>query len=177
MALVKTSVDRAALPAELLPLVKSHLHVEFDRDDAYISSAISRAIGLFELSTGYLLNPAVYTWTPGTVSESCRLPVPVQPAVSLTGLDGEGAPIDITVEGFHDPDQVSTVYVSAGVSGATVTIETGFPTAAELPPAALNAVLLITGRLYEYREQYTSPVMQTPGWVNDLLVGHWVPRV
>lgn len=178
MALVKTSVDRAALPAELLPLAKSHMHVEFDRDDSYITSCLSRAIALFEMATGFMLNPGTYTWTPGAVPwQAGPVPVPVQPVIAISGIDADGGSILLDVTGVHDTDQVSAFYVVSPVAGATVTIETGFATAADLPPAALQAVLAITARLYEYREQFTSPTMQTPGWVNDFLVGHWVPRV
>src|SRR6187399_3166361 len=52
MSTMQVSKDRGTLPAALLPLAKSHMRVEFARDDDYIKMCLSRAIDFFERTTG-----------------------------------------------------------------------------------------------------------------------------
>ena len=47
-SIIKTGLDRVALPAALLPIAKSHLRIEGTYDDVYITDALGRAISWFE---------------------------------------------------------------------------------------------------------------------------------
>lgn len=65
MSLERLTYDKTALPVSMLPLVKSHIRVDFDDDDIYIQSATARAIGLIEAITSFAIAPATWTWKPG----------------------------------------------------------------------------------------------------------------
>ena len=63
-AILASGLDRAVLPAALLPIAKSHLRVDGSYDDAYITDAIKRAINWFERVTNVSVNPVTWSWSP-----------------------------------------------------------------------------------------------------------------
>jgi hypothetical protein len=72
MTLTRLGVDRDVLPTALLPAARSHMRVEFDRDDELIKLHVAASIDYVERVTGRLLNPVRFRWTPdgGTLSLS-----------------------------------------------------------------------------------------------------------
>ena len=176
--IVASGLDRAALPAALLPLAKSHLRVDGSYDDVYITDAIKRAINWFERVTNVSVNPVTWTWTPAE-SNFCNglAQVPVSPVNSFT-VDADGdvsAGYTITAMSTHGVG----LYVMAGefADGMAVEIPSGYADADELDPGITDAVLRYTAHLYENREILVMGTeAQSPGWMTDVISTYWVPR-
>ena len=176
--IVASGLDRAALPAALLPLAKSHLRVDGSYDDVYITDAIKRAISWFERVTNVSVNPVTWTWTPaeGDFCEEVAT-VPVSPVNSFT-VDADGdvsAGYTITAMSTHGVG----LYVMAGefADGMAVEIPSGYADADELDPGITDAVLRYTAHLYENREILVMGTeAQSPGWMTDVISTYWYPR-
>ena len=177
--IVASGLDRAALPAALLPLAKSHLRVDGTYDDVYITDAIKRAINWFERVTNVSVNPVTWTWSPdeGNFCDSVAT-VPVSPVNDVT-VDADG---DVT--GNYMVETMSTHGVGlyglegAFVSGMTVTLPSGYADETVLDPGIADAVLRYTAHLYENREILVpGSDAQTPGWMTDVISTYWMPRV
>lgn len=181
-----TSIDRAALPLALLTTVKAHCRVDFAEDDAILKTYIAIALGQLEKVWGWQIFGLDGKWTPpGAPTETPNLdrwPTPVLPISSQTAIDEGGANssalFEIINKGAVTTDNyIGTVDQSAFPAGHTFTLKAGFATEAEIPPEALGAILQVTARLYEYRENVASfAVNAMPFWLNDMLVGLWQPR-
>ena len=176
-----TTVDRAVLPAALLPLVKSHLRVDGTYDDAYITSAIGRAIAKVEDMNGVTINPTTVIWTPAT-AEFCEggATVPVRPVSAFTATAGT-PPADASASyvlslKWNDitgvPIQVLTGSASSGLA---VTLTAGLVDLTNAPQL-LDKVLRQTAHLYEYREILTPGA---PYLAPDLELDAtwWMPRL
>jgi hypothetical protein len=174
-----TGLDTATLPADLLTTAKTHLRVEFNRDDAYITQALQRAINLYEQFTGRSAFVRNVQWQP--VPFPPLQPAPFQPVTDLVATDPAGG--DVTNQ-YQVLDRGGAVYIATidGVTtfgdGVSFGYKTGFATAAEMPLGALDIVLRITAGLYETREHQTFVTMEMVSfWLQDLIVGAgWIPR-
>lgn len=174
-----TSIDRATLPTALLPITKTHLRVTFADDDEYIKLCISRAIDLFERHAGWYVFSRDGTWKPA--SGSRMLPLPVQPVGTMTVVDA-GA-VDVTADYQFVPSYSTLPWFFERKdqdiipAGLVVTLAAGFTDMTNLPPSVTDITLRIAAYLYENRESVASYSLdQVPQWMNDLLLGNWIPR-
>jgi uncharacterized phiE125 gp8 family phage protein len=181
MTVAVGTVDRTALPTALLPLAKSHLRVDGTYDDAYITSAIGRAIAKIEDTNGVIINPTTVTWSPGT-AEFCNggATLPAIPAASFTAVAGSPA-ADVSanykiVLKWNDILGVPIQTLQgAAAGGLLITLTLGF-TDLNDAPALLDRVLRQTAHLYENREILTPGA---PYLAPDLELDAtwWVPRL
>jgi uncharacterized phiE125 gp8 family phage protein len=177
-SIIASGLDRAVLPAALLPIAKSHLRVDGTYDDAYITSAIARAISWFERVTNVSVNPVTWAWSPDHGSFCNGLAsVPVSPVNSFT-VDAGGdvsAAYTITTMSTHGIG----LYALAGAwaDGMAVSIPSGYADVAELDPGITDALLRYTAHLYENREILVAgSEAQSPGWMTDVISTYWYPR-
>jgi uncharacterized phiE125 gp8 family phage protein len=176
-----TGLDRAALPAALLELAKSHLRVDGTYDDVYIKDAIGRAISWFERVTNVSVNPVTWIWHPWSTAFCLGVAqVPVSPV--NTGFKVEYGATDATAD--YELATMSMhgigLYAIEGafVDGMKVTMPSGYADLAALDPGITDAILRYTAHLYENREILVPGVeAQTPGWMSDVVSTYWMPRV
>jgi len=191
MSTTLVSVDRTALPASLLPLAKTHMRVEFSRDDEYIKLCLARGIDFFERTTELVVNPTKWEWVPW-LGAGITLPneaggygwqIPFQPAPTWKVYDVKNG-VDISA-GFSmlayapaDQYGVRWLVASAGQPTASpfVDITLGYADAASMPPGILGFVLEAAGWYYENREIGPMPGVDGVSYLNQLLTGYWVPR-
>lgn len=167
------SVDRTTLPGEMLAIAKTHMRVTFADDDAYIELCLSRAIDLYERHSGRLAFETVALWE--TPYSAQRLIVPVIPVQSFTASDSEGN--DVTAEYRIRSDYFERVDGQPVPAGLSVTLQCGYAAYADMPPSPVDIALRISAHFYENRESVTSYTLeQVPQWMNDLLLGNWIPR-
>ena len=177
MSIVRTALDRDALPDALLSIAKQQIRVDGTHDDAFILSVLQRAIGRFEQVNGVSLNVATFEWH-AERWEFCdgRASVPVTPVTEFTAAVGAtdvSASYTITTDSVFG---VPILYLNgAWQTGLVLTLETGF-TETTLPAPLLDVVLRNAAHLYEHREilipgsEFVAP---------DLAIDAtwWLPRV
>lgn len=181
-----TTVNRTVLPAALLPTVKQHCRVDFAEDDTILTTYTGIAIAQLEKVWDLRIFGTDGNWTPpGAPPETPALDrwqTPITPVVSFTAADAEAADVKASFAldnggSTGGPNYMMTADGSPFPAAITFGLKGGFATADELPPEALGAILQVTARLYEYRENIASySVNLMPLWLNDLLVGLWQPR-
>lgn len=189
MAWIVDSIDRTALPLALLPTVKAHCRVDFPDDDTMLKIYTGIAIGQLEKVWGFALFTQAGKWTPlagdalsTVIPATDRWQTPIQPVIEFTAKDEADADVSadfklIDPGAVISPTYLATLDGSSFPAGITVAISAGYADETELPPEALGAILQITSRLYEYRENVAAfSINQMPMWLNDLLVGLWQPR-
>jgi uncharacterized phiE125 gp8 family phage protein len=175
------TVDRDALPANLLPLAKQHLRITFDDDDETLTHYLRHAIRQFENFSGWQISMAEVEWLPETAGQAC-VSSPIQPVSGFT-VDDAGVDVSADYELRTGLDMTAPVFLcrkddAAFPAGIKVGLVAGYVDADDLDPAAESAVLRIAATLYEHRESVTTlSVEQMPFWMNDILCGIWVPRV
>jgi uncharacterized phiE125 gp8 family phage protein len=172
-------VDRATLPANMLSIAKSHLRVTFDDDDEYIRLCLSRAIDLFERHAGWFVFTRTVEWTPP--NGKVLLPTPVQPIDGMTALDSLGSDVTAQYRIYANHETLRWYFErldkAAIPAGLKVTLIAGFASMANLPPSVTDITLRLTAYFYENRESIASySLEQVPQWMNDLLLGNWIPR-
>ncbi|WP_376742125.1 hypothetical protein [Ensifer canadensis] len=168
------SIDRATLPGELLPIAKTHMRVSYNDDDAYIQLCLQRAIDLFERHSGRCVFETVAFWEP--VRSAQRLLLPLIPVQSFTAADATGNDVtnEYEIKGGDYFQRKDGAPVPAGMM---ITLTCGFAAMADLPPSPVDITLRVSAYFYENRESVTSyGLEQVPQWMNDLLLGNWVPR-
>jgi len=175
-----TGVDRATLPANMLSIAKTHLRVTFADDDDYIRLCLSRAIDLFERHAGWFVFTRTIEWSP-SVDGSVRLSIPVQPIDGMTVLDSGGVDVSADYRAFPDHEALRWYFErldkAALPAGLKVTLVAGFADLTNLPPSVTDITLRLTAYFYENRESIASySLEQVPQWMNDLLLGNWIPR-
>jgi uncharacterized phiE125 gp8 family phage protein len=180
MSLQRLSIDRTTLPQAMLSLAKQQMRVDHDEDDQIIVHKLAHAINLVELVTSFSVSKAVWTWTPGVLNGESEQ-IPVMRVSSWTAKDGNG--VDITssyaLEGDINPDSIALQYLT-GPTGSTVeptvTLNTGFATLNDMPPAMLDVILRIAAYLYEWREIQNIPGVDGVAYANSLITNWWIPR-
>lgn len=174
-----TDIDLTTLPQELLPLTKAHLRIDFSDDDTLILQYIGNAIQICEDVWSQRINPANVTWKPTINDTDFKYQVPVQPISSFQVSSG-GAPVagySMLVTSRTSPIYIAKDDGTAWPGDAEVALVTGFASATDISPAYAGPILRVAGTLYERRETITTPMMLVPYWLNDLIVGNWIPRV
>lgn len=176
-----TSVDAALLPPLLLAAVKDHLRIDFSTDDGDISTKIAAAIRIYENKTGQIVNPTEATWNPVISLTATAYASPLQPISEFVALDAEEIVVtsEYQVRAASLTSPAYMVRVDRGVfpSGTAFELTLGYSTLADIPADVLMSIFRIVGKLYENRES-VSPLGldEVPLWMDDLLVGAWVPR-
>jgi len=175
------TVDRTTLPGDLLPMFKTHCRVTFADDDAYLTLCLQRSIDLFERHAGWFVFGNTTVWVPLVTSTTTRVALPVQPVSDfIVTLDS----VDISDEYRMLRGSTATTpwYLErkdGGVipSGLENTLTVGYAAMADLPPSVIDIAFRIGGFFYENRESISSYTLdQVPQWMNDLLLGNWIPR-
>jgi hypothetical protein len=163
------SINFDYLPAQLLPVVKEHLRVEFNRDDAYIEGAIARAIAEIESITDLSINPSVWQWQPSNCYLMTRyLRIPKTPIREV--LDSKGSVVELV---WNAP----AAYLDNSYSrNQKFTIHAGYSELQQIAPAVMNVIFLLTGTLYEQREAVQAGTFnELPDMANRLMAGLWRP--
>jgi len=141
--------DFAALPAELLPLVKQHCRVDHNSDDALMTSIIARAIARFEQANEVTVNPTAITWTPKLADfKNGAATLPVRPATLATPIADYA--VVLKWDSIHGIPILALE--GAAADGLSVELLCGYPDADAIPPAVLDEVLRSAAHLYEHRE-------------------------
>lgn len=177
MFLQCTSRDLCTLPQQLLPSVKEHVRVEFDRDDEYLVQATARAISEIEAATNLSIFEAEWLWRPSACDNwRSWFEVPKIPVCIINYEDGTPIPVD-KLHGSINSFNVSAVHVS-GLPTQNIYLKVGYANAAQISPNLLSAILMLVGTLYENREsaQYGS-MRELPDSARRLITGLWVPSV
>lgn len=181
--------DYSALPTALLPLAKQHMRVDYADEDEYITNCVARAVDYFELYAGLKVFGAEAAWSP-TVPDSTStvtvtsVTVPVFPVSDFEVEDDTATDVssDYQIRGGTSlivPPTFSRKDGAAVPAGLNVTLVLGIGVdLTKLPPAIVDRILRISATLYDQREDIVigTTVLQVPMWVNDLLIGAWVPR-
>lgn len=189
MSFTIANVDRAGLPTALLPAAKQHLRVDFPDDDTLIQSLLGRAIDLFERKTGVSVFKSDLSWSPNSFDNwtDDGIQVPAQPfAGPFTVKDANG--VDVTsayqIAGNRIDGQMCGIYLAPVdpnamlPDGLVITATLGSADADAIAPATLDSLLRLTGHLYANRESVSELLLRSADWwMDDLLVGAWVPRV
>jgi len=161
------SSDFDILPSQILPAAKEHLRVEFDRDDQYIKGAIARAIAEIESVTDLTINSSQWQWQPTSCYTTRYIRIPKIPVRQL--LDSDLQEVEII---WNDP----IGYIEGSKIGNRFTIVAGYADIKQLPPAVMNAILMLTGTLYEQREAVQAGSFnELPDMANRLMAGLWRP--
>jgi hypothetical protein len=180
----RLSVDREALPAELLTLAKAQMRVEHTRDDALITQHLKDAINAVERRCNININPATFAlrdwcwmWVPWRAPYYAA-PLPVNNVVSIVSLINGGTDVaaDYLIEQAHFGGNAEAFIVGPMLhtSEPVLTVEVGMDTADQLEPAVSSVVLRITAAYYESRES-TAAV-----YIDDFaseLAATWRPAV
>jgi hypothetical protein len=175
-----TTIDRAALPEELLPLVKSHCRVTFTDDDTLITTHTMIAISYCEKFWELQLFGGEVSWSPALSIGASRYRCPVQPvsdfSITSGGVDVKA---DYRLEGgaLTEPVWLARIDGTAFHADAVIGLTVGYAAIAEVDPAALGGILRVSATLYENRESVAAyPLEQVPSWLGDMMGGLWVPR-
>ncbi len=176
-----TATDYDALPAEMLPFAKQHMRVDFTDDDATITRYLRWAIGQAEQVIDCRVNPVDVAWTPPLESGLSRYQFPLQPVLSFVVKAADGTDISAGFEivggSFTDPVWLSHSDGTPFPADCTITFKAGVATSDDLMPNIEASVYRIAATLYENRESISTLSLEAmPGWLNDLLVGTWLPR-
>lgn len=175
-----TSIDRTALPEELLPLVKSQCRVTFVDDDELITLHTAIAIAYCEKFWGLQIFGGEVSWSPDLSTGASRYQCPVQPVSDFTITSGgTDVKADYRLEGaaLTEPVWLARIDGTAFHADAVIGLTTGYAELAEVDPAAIGGILRVSASLYENRESVAAYSLdQVPFWLNDMMGGLWVPR-
>jgi uncharacterized phiE125 gp8 family phage protein len=171
--------DLTALPAALLTQAKGHCRIDGSYDDTFVTSAIGRAIDLFERKAGISVFATQWEWRPDQ-TDFCNnvAKVPVSPVDTWSAKDAGNADVgaSFTLTSMSTHGVGLYAFNGAWVDGLVFTIGSGYAAAA-LPYGILDAVLRCTAHLYEHREILVpGQDMATPGWFMDEIATYWMPR-
>lgn len=187
MSFKTSGVDRATLPAALLPVAKVQCRVDFTDDDALLTDLLARSIDLYERKTGLSIFKRDFAWGPDSfdvVTEDGVL-CPVQPLGVLTVKDSTDTDVsaDYVLAGNQIDGQASGLYLQPVAASGTmpdglaITAEAGYTDATKIAPGTLDAIMRIVAHLYANRESVSELLLrETDWWMDDLIVGTWVPR-
>lgn len=181
------SIDYATLAEAMLPSAKAHMRVDFDDDDESILQYLAWAMGLVEQATGQQIGTAIVSWTPDGFFNGfntvmlAQYPFPVQPVASFTVSDSDGVDTSSQYKrvssGFTLPVNLARIDGALFPVGTAVAFVSGYADAAKIMPNLQAGIYRVAAMLYENRESITQVnVEEMPLWLNDLLVGTWIPR-
>lgn len=179
-----SEVDRATLPDAMLPMFKTHCRVTFADDDDYLKLCLKRSLDLFERHAGWFVFGSTVEWQPVNLPSVgvTRLPLPVQPVTTFVVLDS--AAIDVSIDYRIRPGSSATLPSflerkdgAVIPTGLNITLTAGYADIDTLPPSVVDISFRVGAHYYENRESVTSYSLdEVPQWMNDLLLGNWIPR-
>lgn len=180
-----TGIDYAALPEAMLPIAKEHLRVDFLDDDEIIKRYLASAIAHIEHVSGWRIFGTGVDWFPTIDTTAYAYRTPVAPCSGFTVVLTDPPPdTDISADFAlvadtpMQPTWLMHKDKTPFPTPVTMTLTAGYADPDLLPPNVSDVILRITGTLYEARESVTNPAFyQIPFWMNDLIVGLWIPRV
>jgi hypothetical protein len=181
----RRTIDRSALPAALLPEIKTHCRVEFNRDDAYLTRAAGRAIDLFERLTEWGVFERHFTWSI-TAAEGAahnggwRWLLPIAPVTAIKA-DANGDDVSSQYKVVTaSPDMVAQAWMVRDLGEPdpmpVIDLQTGYKTLEELPPSILDFIFRASAWLYENREANLMPGAYMMAYANSLMAGQWLPK-
>lgn len=180
MSYVITAIDRDALPAALLPIAKRHLRITFADDDADITEKLQWSIAYCEKVWGSRVFPAEVDWSP-VITNASRYQCPLQPIASFTVMS---ASVDVSAEYELETgapvDPVWLVHIDGTPfpADAAIGLVAGVADPDDMDPGERGSIVRLAATLYEYRETVTGLSLDhVPQWINDLIVGSWIPRI
>jgi hypothetical protein len=168
-------IDIDVLPYQMLPTVKEHLRVDFDRDDQYIRGCIARAISEVQAVTDISINPATYKWgwTDGRNCSARREEVPKWPVRRVFTKDATGTETTIPVVRYEN-----RTFITGGHSSRDLLVDCGYKNIQQITPHVMSAILMLTGTLYEQREAVQAGSFhELPDMARRLFTGLWRPAV
>lgn len=176
-----TAVDTETLPPLLLAAVKDHMRVDFSGDDSDIALKIAAAIAIYEHKTGQIINPTTAEWSPVLDALCTSYASPLQPITSFIATDIDDLVVtsqyEVRAASRTSPAYMRRVDGAVFPDGTAFEHTLGYATLEAIPPDAFSSICRIVGKLYEYRESVSvSALDPVPLWMDDLLVGAWVPR-
>jgi hypothetical protein len=175
MSIERVTVDREALPEALLPLIKAHVRVEFDRDDMLLTTYTAAAIGLVESKCNVSINPAQYVVTADELRASgtrwaypggsARWTLPLNNVRDFTLMESteeDAADLSGDFE-LWSPDfggsASSYLIAVAGrpvPTAAIVSLDVGLDDSVDLAPGFFALIARLAGSMYENREASTA---------------------
>jgi hypothetical protein len=202
MGLSRVSIDRATLPAAILPLAKQHMRVDFTRDDEYITNCVQRALDQFQRLTQWNVFGQIWTWRisevaisydclsiayPNVMPFTSAWTVPIGPVTSHeVAIDSIDVTTNYELWSNTDRDTYGTSYmIQTGTVGIPDPAVDPIPVAAltvgyegldDVPPALLDCILRMSAWYYENREMVAMPGVDVMDYFNSLLAAYWVPR-
>lgn len=179
-----TGVDYTALPDAMLAIAKQHMRVDFPDDDEIIKRYLASAIAHVELVAGWRIFGTAVAWFPTLSATAYSYQTPVQPCSAFTVMLTDPPPdTDISADFVLVADSpILPTWLmhkdkSPFPSPIAMTLTAGYADPDALPPNVSDVILRIASALYENRESVTQPSLaQMPFWMNDLIVGIWIPR-
>lgn len=167
-------INYVDLPTLLLCAAKGQCRVEFDRDDDFLKSAIARAIGEVEAVTNLCVFNSLWEVDGVTCPK-----IPKTPVRQVMVDDGTGTGTWVRTSDIllGDPFYFGQSFFKEPYA-PLYRVEAGYVDLDCLPPALVNAILLITANIYENREsQQMGMVYELPDTTRRLLTGLWQPSV
>lgn len=146
-----------------LDAAKLHLRVDSSAEDSLITDAVAAAQGFIEDTTVLVLTRRTVVETPSRLFGAVELRSwPIASVDSISYLDRSGATQEITTGGWYAnfatrPVRLSPLVgarwpLTASLAGAiSISITAGFATPADVPPAVMQAVKLLTSHFYTNR--------------------------
>ncbi len=167
--------------------LKLHLKVDFDEDDDLIDQLILAATEFCQNFQNRIYVNASQTMVLDSWQTVIRPPwSPLVSIDSITYVDTDGATQTLSsslyrVDTTNEPGRITAAYntsypsIRAVTNAITITYTAGYGAAADVPDDVKNAIKLLVGSWYEYREDATEMNLTTsPSGVKALL---WPNRV
>jgi hypothetical protein len=182
-----TPPDRNGLATDLLPMFKTHVRVEFDRDDDYLKLCLVRALDFFERTTEFRVFVAQYAWTPEPFTAGGDpVPFPIQPISEWAAQTAGGTDTSthyrfigtMDIDNQTVPQLLQLLKGEEMTEGENITFAVGFADKDSIPPGVVDVGFRIGAHLYENREitSLTGVDQMNPGYFNSLLSGFWRPK-
>jgi hypothetical protein len=177
--IVAAPIDYATLPAALLPQAKTHCRVDFDRDDAVLVERVGWAIQQFEMTDTKVFGQS-WIWTPDeTDFVDGQAKSPINPVMSFAAdIGGTDATADYSFVTGSTTQGTGTYWlVGDWADGLTLTLDSGYANAADIPPGIVREILERTATYYENRELLIGSQSLSPLALPQQLAGWWIPKV
>ncbi len=170
-----------------LAQAKSHLRVNIDDDDNLILRLIDTATNYIEDFIRRALSPQTWEYTLNAFPNgNILLPMaPLQSVTDIKYIDEDGVEqtwADTEYDVFTNkmPGYVRLAYdktyptIRSTQDAITITYVAGYATPEKIPPAIINAALLIIGHYYDHREdsQVGGSIVMIPAGAETLLYPH-----
>lgn len=179
MNVTVSSEDFTTLPAALLPVVKQYERIDHADDDEVLKFMLADAIAEFQRWSQITVNVCAIVVEPAACdfASASTLRLPVTPITQFAVKDGDGDALTgyrLSAKGVHGV----RIYWLQGPWQEAMAIEIVSGYAPDkLPPWIRSPLMMIVGRMYEFREIYIPGAFEMPPhWLNEVTAGLWLPR-